>query len=110
LHDFPSNFKTFCAYAIFKARDRKKFDQKCILQFLKKSNFYDIIQIITQIIAVDKFVTKRLTLLKQHNINAICVFDGQRLSSKKDTNEKRGKSRDEAKSKAIQALKVKDYI
>lgn len=38
-------------------------------------------------------------------MNAICVFDGNKLPSKRDTNEKRRSNRHEAKSKAIQALK-----
>ena len=54
--------------------------------------------------AVNKFVRKRLELLKENGVNSICVFDGNRLPSKKDTNDKRRGTREEAKRKGIKAL------
>ena len=60
--------------------------------------------------AVNKFVSKRLQLMKQYGIKAICVFDGNKLPSKRDTNESRRAKRSEAKVKAIEALKNGDNM
>lgn len=55
---------------------------------------------------INNFVEKRLNLLKKYNITPICVFDGNKLPSKKDTNDKRRERRNEAKGKAVGLLKA----
>ena len=54
---------------------------------------------------MNKFVRKRLDLLKRYNIRVICVFDGNKLPSKLATNQARRLKRDQARVKAIEALK-----
>jgi len=55
--------------------------------------------------AVNKFVRKRLELLQRYKIHVICVFDGNKLPSKLATNQARRLKRDQARVKAIEALK-----
>ncbi|CBY24027.1 unnamed protein product [Oikopleura dioica] len=54
---------------------------------------------------INAFCLKRLELLKKHNITPICVFDGEKLPSKKATNDQRRARREENRQRAITALK-----